>query len=303
VLGYTNQFLLESLEEEWDFRPLWVPIFMIWESECVLHVRRTRSPVEWHERATEIQNTMTRMRAEDAERYGEDEASRVWDSRRAEGLTDFPSWVLKGKPAAERLAGRVEYAGIRSLLMLWEARKLQGSSPEPTIAAAMLLFDAVLEAHEGDGLLERERRDALGALRAIEQERQRCDERVREYKRGLVERGILEAQEDPVLQERIAELEAGMNAAIEAARAEGAAAVEADRRVRSAKGGAKQAEHYAQQREKLIALFKEQREKFKSIPAAADALAAQCGFTSRVAADHLRKLVRDQPELSLLNKR
>lgn len=293
MLGYTNQFLTHDLESEWAFTPFWSPIFMVWHSECVTRVRRTRSAAEWHAYALEIQQTMEALRASDAaEDGGEAEAARYWDGRNSEGVSDYVARLVGGATGVERAWIRAEYDGVRALLALWEAQREQGNADEPSIEAALFLFQAVLTAQDGDGILESQRRRELEALRNLDQARFDFDVYLERQRSEFEKLDFIPRRENPTVVARLKELESAQQEAIEKAQK----AILEERRQRSSKGGAAQAKFYADARERLIEQYKATFVEFPSIAAAASALGRTHGFSERTAEEHLRRYVAENPE-------
>jgi hypothetical protein len=293
VLGYTNQFLTNSLTEEWAYRPFWTPIFLVWESECVSDLRRKgRTAAEWHEHALEIQRGMEALRAHDIE-LDEREGRRYWDHRESEGATEYWTELAKGlTDKKERTQVRAEYSAVRALVALFTARQEQGNAEEPSMDAAMLLFHAIMCAQDGDTFLEWDRRREMQALRALDHYRHEHDMFIQAKRDEMVSCGYLAPRENPVLEARLKELEAQKLAEIEKAQQ----AVAEERRARSSKGGTAVAKHYAEKRDQLLEAFKVTFDRFPSIAAAAEELGKKHNFAERTAEEHLRRFVAANPE-------
>lgn len=298
MLGYTNQFLTNDLDDEWKFRPFWPAIFLVWESDCVSRIRRTRSAQEWHDYALGIQKGMEALRAADA-LNDEAEASRFWDGHNAEGVCEYVSRLVGDATGIEKANIRAEYEGVRALLRLWQARREQGMADEPSVDAALILFDAIMKARDGDSVLEYENVRELQGLRDLDQARHDFEVYIHGRRNELVKARYLPERESPAVDARLSVLEALKKSEIE--KAHQAAADE--RRLRSSKGGAAVAKHYAERRERLIERFKETFTQYQSIAGAGAALARSHGFSDRVAEQHLRDFVSEFPEFRPTRRR
>lgn len=291
MLGYTNQFLTNDLKEQWTFRPFWSAVYLVWESECVSRVRCTRSAQEWHEYALGIQKGMEALRAHDAQN-DEAETSRYWDGHNSEGVSEYVFRLVGDATGVEKATIRAEYDGVRALLRLWQARREQGAADEPSLEAALILFDAIVKARDGDAVLEYENYRELQGLRDLDQARHDFEVYIHGRRMELVKARYLPEREAPVIDARLAVLEALKKSEIEKAQN----AVAEERRLRSSKGGAAVAKHYAERREKLIERFRETFTEYRSIAGAGAALGRSHGFSDRVAEQHLRDFVAEHPE-------
>jgi hypothetical protein len=292
VLGYTNQFLTHSLTDEWEFGKFWPAIFVVWESECVSNVRRTHTAEHWHQIALSIQKRMEELRAEDS-LTDEREAGRYWDGFDSEGVSEYGFQLAKAVTStSEKIRIRAEYDGIRALLELWSAQREQGRESEPSMDVALMLFHAIMVAVGGDDLLERARRQELTGLQDLDAARHDYEVYLHGRRELLVSEGYLSAREHPAIDARLTALE--LIKKREGQRAE--EAVAAERRQRSSKGGAAVAKIYNEKRDRLIEQFKVSSGKYKSLAAAATALAPGVGVTVRTAEQYLRRFVSENPQ-------
>jgi hypothetical protein len=290
-LGYTNQFLTNDLNERWKYSPFWSAVFLVWDSECVTRVRKNRSAAEWHEYALAIQKGMEELRAHDAQ-SDEEEASRYWDGRNSEGVSEYVFKLVGDATGTARAEIRAEYDGVRALLTLWLARAEQGNAEEPSMDAALLLFQAIVMARDGDGVLEMDRERELRGLRDLDEARRDFDVYIHERRELLVQYKYLQPSEHPVVDARLTALEA----LAKADRDRADQAVADDRRQRSSKGGAAVARDYAEKRERMIEVFKTKAGRYRSFAEAGADLGPAHGFTERTAQDHLREFVADNPQ-------
>ena len=230
MLGYTNQFLTHDLKNEWSFQPFWRGISLVWDSECVSQVRRSRSAEEWHRYALDIQQSMEALRADDAQN-DEDEASRYWDGRNSEGVLEYGFTLAKNETGTDRTAIRAEYDGVRALLSLWEAQREQGHADDPCIEAALLLFHAIATARDGDSALEHEQFRELKGLRDLDSARHDFEVYIHGRREEFVKARYLPPRENPVIDARLTVLEALKQSEMKKAQQ----AVADERRERSAK--------------------------------------------------------------------
>jgi len=264
VLGYTNQFLINDLSERWSFAPFYTAIYLVWDSDCVTGVRRTGSAVEWHQYSLAIQQDMEVLRTKDAE-DDENEASRYWDGRSSEGADGYVSKLVGDATGADSVRIRADYDGVRALLAFWLARSEQGSSNEPSVDAALMLFEAIRHAQDGDNLYDFARRRELQGLRALDEARHGFELSLQRRREELAQAGYIPPREGVELASSAADFETLERSAIE--RAQQAAAEE--QRQRSSRGGIATARHYGEVRERLIERFKATVAAHRSIAAAA----------------------------------